>query len=222
MLISILIWAICTKKTGAWDTAILNYESGLKIKPDFAGVYINLGSVQHKKGDIKAAIESYKQALKIKPHYAEAYANRAHAFLKSGDFALGWQDYEWRWKISKFSSAPLTTDRPAWQPQTAGRVLLWSEQGVGDMIMFASIIPEVYECSEQVIVQTDARLIPLFRRAFPRDIVYCDHTEIIAENRHNSHIPMGSLPRYFRPDLASFQKASGAERDAGEAAIRRG
>ena len=78
------------------------------------------------------------------------------------------------------------------------------------MIMFASIIPELYECSEQVIVQTDARLIPLFRRAFPRDIVYCDHTEIIAENRYDSHIPMGSLPRYFRPDLASFQKASGA------------
>ena len=49
--------------------------------------------------------------------------------------------------------------------------------------MFASIIPELYECSEQVIVQTDARLIPLFRRAFPRDIVYYDHTEIIAENR---------------------------------------
>ena len=198
------------KKTGAWDTAILNYESGLKIKPDFAGVYINLGSVQHKKGDIKAAIESYKQALKIKPDYAEAYTNRAHAFLKSGDFALGWQDYEWRWKKSKLDSAPLTTDRPVWQPQTAGRVLLWSEQGVGDMIMFASIIPELYECSEQVIVQTDARLIPLFRRAFPRDIVYYDHTEIIAENRYDSHIPMGSLPRYFRPDLASFQKASGA------------
>ena len=37
------------KKTGAWDTTILNYESGQKIKPDFAGVYINLGSVQHKR-----------------------------------------------------------------------------------------------------------------------------------------------------------------------------
>jgi hypothetical protein len=78
------------------------------------------------------------------------------------------------------------------------------------MIMFASIIPELYKCSEQVIAQTDARLIPLFRRALPRDIVYCVHSEKIDENRYDSHIPMGSLPRYFRPDLASFQKASGA------------
>ncbi len=85
---------------------------------------------------------------------------------------------------------PFTTQRPAWQPQTAGRVLLWSEQGVGDMIMFASIIPELSKCSEQVIVQTDPWLIPLFRRPFPRDIVYCDHTEIIVENRYDSHIPM--------------------------------
>ena len=37
------------KKTGAWDTTILNYESGQKIKPDFAVEYINLGSVQHKR-----------------------------------------------------------------------------------------------------------------------------------------------------------------------------
>ena len=78
------------------------------------------------------------------------------------------------------------------------------------MIMFASIIPKLYKCSEQLIVQTDARLIPLFRRAFPCDIVYCDHNETVDENRYDSHIPMGSLPRYFRPDLASFQKVSGA------------
>ena len=197
-------------KKGDIKAAIESYKQALKIKPDYAEAYSDMGNALKDSGELEAAITSYKQALKIKPDYAEAYTNRAHAFLKGGDFALGWQDYEWRWKKSKLDSAPLTTDRPAWQPQTAGRVLLWSEQGVGDMIMFASIIPELYECSEQVIVQTDARLIPLFRRAFPRDIVYCDHTEIIAENRYDSHIPMGSLPRYFRPDLASFQKASGA------------
>ncbi|MDA9822464.1 tetratricopeptide repeat protein [Paracoccaceae bacterium] len=198
------------KYSGELEAAITSYKQALKIKPDYAAAYNNMGNVLKEKGELNAAIDSFKQALKIKPDYAEAYTNRAHAFLKSGDFALGWQDYEWRWKKSNLDSAPLTTDRPAWQPQTAGRVLLWSEQGVGDMIMFASIIPELYECSEQVIVQTDARLIPLFRRAFPRDFVYYDHTEIIAENRYDSHIPMGSLPRYFRPDLASFQKASGA------------
>ncbi len=194
------------------DTAaVINIlKKALNINPNYAEAYNNLGIALLDKGELDAAMDSFKQALKIKPDYAEAYTNRALAFLKGGDFALGWQDYEWRWKKSKLDSAPLTTDRPAWQPQTAGRVLLWSEQGVGDMIMFASIIPELYECSEQVIVQTDARLIPLFRRAFPRDIVYCDHTEIIAENRYDSHIPMGSLPRYFRPDLASFQKAFGA------------
>ena len=91
----------------------MNYESGLKIKPDFADVCIKLGSVQHEKDDTKAAIESNKQAIKIKPDYAEAYYNRAHAFLKSGQFALGWQDYEWRWKKLKLDSIYLTTNRPA-------------------------------------------------------------------------------------------------------------
>ena len=198
------------KDKGELDAAIDSFKQAIKFKPDHTEAFSNMGNALLDKRELGAAIDSYKQALKIKPDYAEVHYNLSFPYLLQGSVKEGFNLYEWRWKKSKLDTAPLTTDRPAWQPQTAGRVLLWSEQGVGDMIMFASIIPELYECSEQVIVQTDARLIPLFRRAFPRDIVYCDHTEIIAENRYDSHIPMGSLPRYFRPDLASFQKASGA------------
>ena len=58
-----------------FDAAIDSYKQALKIKPDYADAYYNMGIALKDKGDLEAAIESYKQALKINPDYAEAKAD---------------------------------------------------------------------------------------------------------------------------------------------------
>ena len=50
-----------------FDAAIDSYKQALKIKPDYAEAYYNMGVALNDKGDPKAAIESYKQAINIKP-----------------------------------------------------------------------------------------------------------------------------------------------------------
>jgi 2-polyprenyl-3-methyl-5-hydroxy-6-metoxy-1,4-benzoquinol methylase/tetratricopeptide (TPR) repeat protein len=60
---------------GDLEAAIDSYKQALKIKPDYAEAYYNIGAVQQDKGDLEAAIDSYKQALKIKPDFAEVYSN---------------------------------------------------------------------------------------------------------------------------------------------------
>ena len=70
----ILISAIC-KKIGAWETAIAQYKSTLKINPNYAEIYSNMGQFIAGIGQLSAAIDSFKHALKIKSNYAEAYAN---------------------------------------------------------------------------------------------------------------------------------------------------
>ena len=68
-----------------FDDAIDSYKQALKIKPDYAEAYYNMGVALKDKGDPEAAIDSYKQALKIKPDYAEAYYNMGNA-LKDKDY----------------------------------------------------------------------------------------------------------------------------------------
>jgi len=63
------------KDKGDLEAAIVSYQQALKIKPDYAEAYNNMGVALQDKGDLKAAINSYQQALKIKPDYAEAYSN---------------------------------------------------------------------------------------------------------------------------------------------------
>ena len=58
-----------------FDAAIESYKQALRIKPDFADAYYNMGVALNDKGDPEAAIESYKQALRIKPDYAEGHSN---------------------------------------------------------------------------------------------------------------------------------------------------
>ena len=65
-----------------FDDAIDNYKQALKIKPDYAEAYYNMGIALKDKGDPEAAIDSYKQALKIKPDYAEAYNNMGVALKR--------------------------------------------------------------------------------------------------------------------------------------------
>jgi tetratricopeptide (TPR) repeat protein len=57
------------------DAAIDSYKQAIKIKPDYADAYNNMGNALKNKGDLDAAIDSYRQAIKIKPDYADAYYN---------------------------------------------------------------------------------------------------------------------------------------------------
>ena len=56
-----------------FDAAIESYKQALRIKPDFADAYYNMGVALNDKGDPEAAIESYKKALRIKPDFVDAY-----------------------------------------------------------------------------------------------------------------------------------------------------
>ena len=65
--------AIALHGKGDSEAAIKSYKEALKIKPDYAEAYSNMGNALKDKGDSEAAIESYKKALKIKPDYAEVH-----------------------------------------------------------------------------------------------------------------------------------------------------
>ena len=190
------------------EAAIENYKKALKIKPDYADAYYNMGIALNKNGEPDAAIESYKEALKIKPDYANANYNQSLVYLHQGDFQLGWAKFEWRWKFDKFNSVALESSKPRWNPTRKNRVLLWAEQGIGDEIMFASVVPDLYALCSNLIVKIDKRLISIFRRSFPDDIDFRLRDEAVSEGEYDAHLPMGSLPLHFRQTIDSYKPSA--------------
>jgi len=196
------------KAQGKLEEAIEAYNKSLAIKPNCVDAYYNMGNAFKEQGKLEEAIEAYNKSLAIESDYAEARINRSLALLAAKDFDQGFIESEWRWKTKERNKTFLQSTKPIWNGEKNQRVLVWGEQGIGDELMFSSIIPELYATSFRVLVKCDKRLIPLFERSFPADVIYFSKEQSVPEDEYDFHIPMGSLPLTFRKSLDSFKKSA--------------
>jgi len=77
-----------------FDAAIASYKKALKIKPDYAEAYYNMGIALKEKGDFELAIDSYKKAIEIKPDYIDAYFNMGNILKYVGDLEAAIDSYK--------------------------------------------------------------------------------------------------------------------------------
>jgi len=186
------------------------FRRALVLDPAYAEALSNLGLAVQKLGRGEEAERLYGRALALWPDLAMAHFNRALLRLERGDLAGGWPGYGWR-----FASGQVGAGRqppvPAWRGEdlSGKRLLVWAEQGVGDSILFASLVGEVIARARAVVIELDRRMVPLFARSFPTATVRAPSLD--AQGRElprlpdcDLHVPMGSLARVFRPTLAAF------------------
>jgi len=193
---------------GDYDSAIKNLQKALQIMPNHHNACNNMGAALRAKGELQAAIKSYDSAIKINPKNVDARYNKSLLLLNLESFKKGWPAYEYRWKKSKLDSVPTLSSRPKWHLGDQGRVLVWGEQGIGDEIMFSSLIPDLHAACSHLIVKADKRLIPILSRSFPKDIEFVENSVPVAEDDYDAHIAIGSLPLHFRPNIESFKTAA--------------
>jgi hypothetical protein len=92
-----------------------------------------------------------------------AHWNRGLARLAAGDYARGWEGYEWRWRVADLKLKERTFACPRWQGEPlAGRtILVHSEQGLGDTLMFARYLPLVAVRGGRIVLECQAALTRL-------------------------------------------------------------
>ena len=76
------------------DAAIACHKQILRIKPENAEAFYNIGNSLKDKGDLELAIESYQKALKIKHDFTEAYNNLGNALQQKGDLKAAIKSYQ--------------------------------------------------------------------------------------------------------------------------------
>tara|TARA_B100000700_G_scaffold329329_1_gene450590 strand:+ start:9348 stop:11135 length:1788 start_codon:yes stop_codon:yes gene_type:complete len=190
------------------EEAALSQRKAIDLKPNFAEAYSNLGTILISLGNLKEAEICQRKAISLKQDFAEAHINLSHILLKQKFFKEGWEEYEWRWKATDQKiEKKLETQKPEWDYQKKGKILLWREQGLGDEILFLSLINELENNVEKLLIKTDKRLIPLFKRSFDKDIEFIGKEKFIDETKYDYQLPMGSLGKYLRKTLKSFENA---------------
>jgi Flp pilus assembly protein TadD len=137
------------------------YARALALEPAGARLWSNLGSLEHWGARLVEAGRSLERALALAPDFAEARLNRAINRLLQGDWRKGLVDYEARrHKPGAFRPSPAL---PSWRGEDirAKRLLLWAEQGQGDVIQFLRFVPAVAARGAHVILLVPRPLLSL-------------------------------------------------------------
>jgi tetratricopeptide (TPR) repeat protein len=187
------------------DEAVACYERALALKPDYAEAHHNMGCVLFSLGNVDEALARHRRALAIQPDYPQARFAESLAQLAKGDFAAGWHNYESRWTTKDHDTPMRAYAQPLWAGEklASGRLLIWGEQGIGDEIMFAGLIPDVIRTGNLCVLDCIERLKPLFARSFP-EIEVVSGASDISDSDIAAHLPAGSLPALFRTSEAAF------------------
>jgi tetratricopeptide (TPR) repeat protein len=152
-----------------FDAAVASYNKAIELKPDYAEAYSNRGVALQELKQFDAAVASYNKAITLKPDYAEAYYNRGLLRLLLKEFYTGFLDNKYRWDTKDFLSEPQKTTIPsASEFGLKGRLLIWAEQGLGDEIFYAGLLPILSTEDVSITLSADKRLHPIYRRSFPK------------------------------------------------------
>ena len=157
------------KELKQFDAAVASYDKAIALKPDYAEAYSNRGVALNELKQFDAAVASYDKAIALKPDFAEAYSNRGLLRLALKDFYNGFLDRKHRWDSKDFSSEPQKTKIPSVsKSKIKGRLLIWAEQGIGDEIFYAGLLPMLSTKDVSLALSADKRLHPIYRRSFPK------------------------------------------------------
>jgi tetratricopeptide (TPR) repeat protein len=140
-----------------------NYDLALILNPRFAQALSNRGLTFKDRNLTERASQDFTAALTIDPTLIDAKWNLALLHLMKGEFALGWQGYEMRLHHPELKqhlgaqvfNAPLWDGSQSIQGKT---LLVYCEQGLGDVVQFFRYLPIMTPLGAHVIFQIPAAL----------------------------------------------------------------
>ena len=237
-----ILWnsfATVLAEEGRADESLVFYNESIRLEPGFARAYHNLGYAYQHLGQLEQALDSYNMAMErvVDPtEKRETFHSRSICLIGAGHLEEGFRDYEIRNDPRFRAYFHHVIKAPLWkgEPVEGMKLLLVGEQGLGDEVLFANILPDVLEAlgpDGKLQIAVDPRLVRLFQRSFPDAEVgeYDDKTLIDNDgnkalrlipfaangNEPDMWAPMGSALQYYRKTLSDFPHQAFLVPDAG-------
>lgn len=176
-----------------------SFEAALGLQPDHVLCRNNLAMLLWEDmGDETAAAHQFSRLLAMAPDWPVAHMNRGLFLLASGSYGEGWDEYEWRWRNPDFRERDWSLGLPRWNGAALdGKgLLLWGEQGVGDQILYGTMLHDAVRHSHaRVVVAVDRRLVGLYQRSLAGMATVVARGEAVDAV---AQCPFGSLGRILR------------------------
>jgi tetratricopeptide (TPR) repeat protein len=224
------------------DESIQFYQEAVRLDPNFSRPYHNLGYAYSHLGRLEEALEAYDGALErvTDPiERVEGLHSRSICLIGMGRLEEGFRAYEIRRDVLFRAYVNQMLKAPTWNGENLDgkRLLVIAEQGLGDEIMFANVIPDLIAAvgeSGRVQIAVDSRLVPLFQRSFPKaDVGTYDDRKLhhrdgdkelrfihfaVENGEPDYQILIGSALQHFRKKLSDFPRQAFLVPDAARVA----
>lgn len=197
---------VAYKQSGQYDKCrevmkkAVEKDPSAEVLTNYAALHININQPDE-------AIKYAKKAIAKDAENGMAHWNLAMGMLEKGDWGPAWDEYEWGFK----SMPKMRVDRgaettPQWDGSPGKKVWVFGEQGLGDEIMFASMLPDLMKTNE-VVFECHTRLKTLFEKSFGIKCYGTREEKMILWPGHEKpegRISVGSLGRMYRRSASDF------------------
>ena len=188
-------------------------KKALEFREDDPDVYNNLGTLHVNEGTPEIGEEYLRKAIKYKPDHAHAHWNLGLTLLEQEKWEEGFKEYAWG-LTTKDRMVKSYGNAQWWhgEPHQDKTLVIYGEQGIGDEIMFFSMIEEVMPMFKQVILDVHPRLINMFQRAFPQLDMYPTRkiwdkpVDWADKYKIDYKVPMGNLGAFLRKKESDFPR----------------
>lgn len=184
----------------------------MDLAPADPGGLVNMAILLRRQHRWSEVVQLLKKAIAVEPDDPVPHFYLCGTHFLMGDWKEAWQEFRWRWhKVGERPRAKFS--RPRWEGEdlTGKTILAWGEQGIGDEIMFAGLLPDLADKAMQVRVECESRLVPLFKRSFPwaeiRAHPQDEHGPAMdrsAAQDFDYEAAFGDLSEFFRGEATAF------------------
>jgi FkbM family methyltransferase len=188
---------------GALPEAVALCRRAIALDPTVSSAHFNLSHALKNMNLLEEAQVAASQAIALCPDSAEYHFHLAHILLLQGNLLAGWTEYDWRWQLPDFawiSNLHGKFSQPLWAGEDIRdkTILIYTEQGLGDMILFARYLPLVVRRARRVIAAVSPHMRRLLRSIDGVEFVSIRDVPL---PRFDVHCPLLSLPRAFATRL---------------------
>ncbi len=206
---ALLNWGHALRDGGDLDSAARLYARASEADPALVEATLAQAGAALDLGDLGQARALYAHALALRPGSADARYGVGQVALREHRFAEGWEGYEARFATRPPQAAVADAGLPRLAPANlahARRVAVCREQGLGDQVIFCTLLPELVGGGREAVVDVDPRLAPILARCVAGIRVAPSSQDARAFQGCDTQVALGSLPALFRRDTASFAR----------------
>lgn len=184
------------------------YRRALQLKPDSPEIMHDLGVAVVSQGRTGDCLQYFQQAINMAPDRADFHHHFAIMLLLDGQEKAGWDQMQWRLNVPGVCGSFPYPDKYWKGEDLAGKtIVIRSEQGWGDTIMFARYFPWLLERAKKVYFYGQRAMLSLIKDRYPGVVVWPNDAPVPVD--FDYHLNVMCLPRLIGDVPGHPKKAGG-------------